>query len=230
MKALLFTIFFACLGSGLFAQDALKDARRLSSLHNYQQSSSLLLTFIEEHPQRKYDLARAWVLHSFNLLQVGQVAEAKEANDRSLNLRMQLRSSDLAENYLQAGLISLSNGNSENALVTAQQGMQMLIENPRLYADLNLCAARALNQMGRYDEANRYFQTALEVLIIEVGTNDTAYGQLLRAGGRLMKEQKQYTTAFERLAGSYFTLKDPVEKVKSLLAAYAVYCLIENEG
>lgn len=230
MKALLFTFFLACLGGSLFAQDALQEARRLSTLHDYQESSSMLLTFIEEHPQRKYDLGRAWVLHSYNLLQIGQLVAAKEANDRSLNLRMQLRSSDLAENYLQATLISLANGNPEDAVVTAQQGMQMLIENPRLYADLNLGAARALNQMGRHDEANRYFQTALEVLVIEVGTKDVAYGQLLRAGGRLLQEQKQYEKAFERLVASYFALQKPVEKVKSLVAAYEVYCLIEKKG
>lgn len=223
MKALLFTLLFTFLGSGLFAQDALQEARRLSDRHDYQQSSSLLLTYIEEHPQRKYDLGRAWMLHSYNLLKVGELVKAKEANDRSLNLRMQLRSGDIAENYLQAAQISLSNNRPDDALVAAQQGMQMLIENPRLYADLNMVAAQALNLMGRFDEANRYFQTAREVLNIEVGTDNPAYGMLLRSGGRLLQQQGQYQAAFDHLALSYSTLHTPVEKVKSLLLAYELY-------
>lgn len=227
MKALLFTLLFIIVGNGLFAQDALQEARLLSDRHDYHQSSSLLLTYIDEHPQRKYDLGRAWMLYSYNLMKVGELVKAKEANDRSLNLRMQLRSGDIAENYLQAAQISLSNNRSDDALVAAQQGMQMLIENPRLYADLNLLAAQALNLMGRYDEANRYFQTAREVLTIELGTDSPAYGMLLRSGGRLLQQQGQYQAAFNHLALSYSTLHTPLEKVKSLLLAYELYWQIK---
>jgi tetratricopeptide (TPR) repeat protein len=223
MRVFLFTFFYCVLGGSLFSQDALREARQLSDQHAYQQSSQLLMTFIQDHPQRKYDLGRAWILHSHNLLQGGNLEQAKVANDHSLNLRMQLRSPEIAENYLQATQIHLANERPDDALVTAQQGMQMLIENPLLYAELNLSAARALNLMGRYDDANRYFQTAIDVLVIEVGTSDIAYGQLLRSGGRLLAQQKQYESALQRLAVSYATLSDSIEKVKTLLVAYGVY-------
>jgi hypothetical protein len=84
--------------------------------------------------------------------------------------------------------------------------------------------------MGRYDEANRYFQTALDVLVIEVGTSDIAYGQLLRSGGRLLAQQKQYDTALQRLADSYASLSAPIEKVKTLLVAYGVYWRARDAG
>ena len=84
--------------------------------------------------------------------------------------------------------------------------------------------------MGRYDEANRYFQTAREVLTIELGTDDPAYGMLLRSGGRLLQQQGQYQAAFNHLALSYSTLDTPVEKVKSLLLAYELYYQVKAKG
>ena len=92
MKAYLFTLLFFLLCGALPGQNALRDAEELTRQHAYEASSARLLAFIEEHPERKYDLGRAWALHSYNLLQQGKPEMALTANEKSFHLRRQLRS------------------------------------------------------------------------------------------------------------------------------------------
>ncbi|MEM9261468.1 MAG: hypothetical protein AAGA62_17645, partial [Bacteroidota bacterium] len=172
MRALSIFLLLCLFSTLVGAQNPLRDAELLSADREYAASSALLTTFIEEHPQRKYDLSRAYFLHSYNLLQLGQLPEAREANTASLELRRRLRSENMAENYLRDAQISLQEGDGERALMEAQSGMQMLIDDPVVYADLNLFAARALTFLGRYDEGWEYLRTAQDVLAIELGEED----------------------------------------------------------
>jgi hypothetical protein len=225
MKKVVFTTLVALAVWQLSAQDALETVRLLSSEARYAASTELLTTYIQNNPQRKYDIGRAWLLQSQNLLQMEQLAAAREANGKSINLRMQLRSGDIAENFLQETKISLAAGKPTDALVAAQQGMEMLIEDPLLYAQLNLYAAKALTTMGRFAEANRYYQTATEVLAIEVGEQDPDFGQLLFEGGRLFDDQRAYRAAFQQFARAYYTLRDPVARTKALYWAWRSFQL-----
>jgi len=220
MKKVVFTTLIALAAWQLSAQDALKTARLLSREARFAASTELLTTFIQNNPQRKYDIGRALLLQSQNLLHLKELAAARETNGKSINLRMQLRSGDLAENFLQEAAISLAAGKPSDALVAAQQGMEMLIEDPLLYAQLNYYAAKALIVMGRFAEGNRYYQTATEVLAIEVGEQDPIFGQLLFEGGRLFDEQREYRAAFQQYARAYYILRDPVARTKALLWAW----------
>ena len=112
-----------------------------------------------------------------------------------------------------------------DALAAAEQGMQMLIENPRIYADLNLYAAKALQKLRRYEEADEYFSTARDVLLIEVGTADEAYAQLLYQGALMQEERKAYAEAFTLLATAYYSAKEPLYRSRMLMKAYQMHSL-----
>lgn len=223
MKAVWFSIITLFFTVGLFGQNALRDAERLSEQQEYEASSAQLLSFIDSHPERKYDLGRAWALHSYNLLRQGKGEEARTANDKSFNLRRQLRSPEISENYLRAAQIDIAAKQYRDALAAAEQGMQMLIENPRIYADLNFYAAKALYKMGRPEEAQEYFATARDVVLIEVGTSDRAYANLLYQGGLIQMERKSNTEAFTLLSTAYYASTDPILRVRSIIAAWQAY-------
>lgn len=209
----------------LFGQNALREAERLSDQQQFVASSVQLLAFIDSHPERKYDLGRAWALHSYNLLCQGKGEEARTANDKSFNLRRQLRSPEICENYLLAAQIDMAAKRYGDALAAAEQGMQMLIENPRIYADLNFYAAKALYQMGRPEEAQEYFSTARDVVLIEVGANDRAYASLLYQWGLLQIKRRSYAEAFSLLATGYYSATDPLYRSRILITAWQAYKL-----
>lgn len=205
------------------AQDALEPAMLLTQRQQYAESSAWLAKYIEQHPQRKYDLGRAWYLDSENLLQLGQYPAALAANDQSIRYRQQLRTMDLAENYLRRAQVYLAMQEPTDALVAVQQGMDMLIEDPRLYADMNVLAAQILIRLGNYAEANEYLRVATDVLAVEVGTNDPAYGSVAYKAGRVLELEGEPLAAFAAFAQAYTALDDPLRRSLALLHAYLAY-------
>ncbi|MEL7220414.1 MAG: hypothetical protein AAGJ93_03785, partial [Bacteroidota bacterium] len=105
MKKVLFTLVCGLLIWPLMAQRSLQSAIDYSAQKEYEASTAILDVFIVENPQRKYDVARAWSLLSYNYLQLGQLENARQANTTSLKMRLDLRSSDIVENYLQEAQI-----------------------------------------------------------------------------------------------------------------------------
>ncbi len=210
-------------GSRLAAQDALGPALLLTQQQQYAESSAWLAKYIEQHPQRKYDVGRAWYLDSENLLQLGQYPAALDANDQSIRYRQQLRTMDLAENYLRRAQIYQAMQEPTNALVAVQQGMDMLIEDPRLYADMNVLAAQILIRLGNYTEANEYLRVATDVLAVEVGTSDPAYGSVAYKAGCVLELEGESRAAFTSFAQAYTALDDPLRRSLALLHAYLAY-------
>jgi hypothetical protein len=219
MKKMLFTLVCGLFFWPLVAQNTLQAARKYSEQKQYLKSANLLETFIAENPQRKYDVARAWWMQSYNQLQLGEVEAARESNTRSLNMRLDLRSSDIVENYLREAQLSLLNDDASSALVSLQQGMTMLIEDPLVYAQLNYYAAKAMKQLGQYGEASAYLDIAREVILIEVGESDPLFGEILYEQGELQLLQKDHAAAFESFSAAFYRLREPLKRAKSLLKA-----------
>lgn len=210
-------------GGRLAAQDALEPALLLTQRQQYAESSAWLAKYIEQHPQRKYDLGRAWYLDSENQLHLGQYPAALAANDQSIRYRQQLRTMDLAENYLRRAQIYQALQEPTNALVAVQQGMDMLIEDPRLYADMNVLAAQILIRLGNYTEANEYLRVATDVLAVEVGTGDPTYGSVVYKAGCALELEGESGAAFSSFAQAYTALDDPLRRSLALLHAYLAY-------
>lgn len=226
MMRVVFMFFILLCGWGVGAQDALDYAIRQTEQQRHAESAAWLDTYIAEHPQRKYDVGRAWWLKSYNLLQLGQYDEALAANDQSIRLRQQLRTMDIAENYLRRAQIYLAMNQASDALVAAQQGMDMLIEDPALYADLNVIAAQVLIRMGDYSEANEYLKIATDVLAVEVGTSDPVYGAVSYKAGCALTVEQDHAAAFAAFATAYHALQDPVQRMRALLNARRAYSLM----
>lgn len=219
MKKVLFTLFCGLLFWPLLAQNTLQSAIDYSKQKQYEQSTTILDAFIAENPQRKYDIARAWWWLSHNYLQLGQLEVAREANTTSLNMRIDLRSSDIAENYLQEAKIYLMTNDASSALVALQQGMQLFIEDPLVYAQLNFYAAKAMKQLGQYEDAAAYLDIAREVIIIEVGEKEPFYGEILYAQGEIQLQQKDYAAAFTSFSNAFHRLSSLTIRARSLIHA-----------
>lgn len=159
----------------LQSQSVFDQATTLSSKRAYEASSSLLLNYIEEHPQRKYDIARAWWMHSYNLLKRELFADAMQANEQSLVLRKELRLDEASANYLRQAEIHLVQENYVKSLNAAQRGMQFMIEDAALFAALNIIGAKAFVGLKQYEDALRYLETALSTIEIELGKQHQLY-------------------------------------------------------
>ena len=170
---------------------------------SFDASSAILIKYIENHPQRKYDVARAWWMHSYNLLEKGLLEEALVANETSLNIRQALRSDATPFNYLRQAEIFLIAKDYESAFNATQRGMELMIDDGKLYAELNFTAAVAINGLGHYDEALTYAQTALDIIIIELGKQHPLYSKFLYKTGLLLLSSSNYDTAHDYFRRAY---------------------------
>lgn len=225
MKPIAFT--FCLLVFGLVSSWAqhpeLEAAIDLANKHAYAASNDALALFITNHPQRKYDVAQAWWLRSGNQLALGLPTKALADNETSLAIRQRLRSGDMALNYLRASEIHLVTQKSNEALYAAQEGMQMFIEDSRLFAELNLAAARALEQLNQSTEAASFVKTALDIAAIEFGTDSPAFGDISFAAAQIQQQQKKYYTAFQSYAKAFYRVDHPVLRVRALVGAYGLF-------
>lgn len=189
-------ILLVFLGTGVtWGQSAFDVAKKLSMNRSFDSSSTILINYIDNNPQRKYDIARAWWLHSYNLFKSGLLNEALSANETSLEMRKALRSDAAAFNYLREAEIHLAANHPELAFNAANHGMELMIEDGKLYADLNFICAVAINGMGHHTEALSFAQTSLDVITIELGTTDPLYSQYLYKTALLLLPAAQYETA-----------------------------------
>lgn len=153
----------------LQAQAAFDQARRLSDQNQYLAAIDLLHTYIDEHPDRRYDNAKAWWLVSYNLLQLNDFNGAEAANDSSLALRAAILSDEVAENYLRSGVIALQRGNFSKALSDLNRAGDLPIEDPLLYALVFAYRGQVLSELARWPEADQAFSDAREMLVITEG-------------------------------------------------------------
>ncbi|MEZ4986745.1 MAG: hypothetical protein R2795_17195 [Saprospiraceae bacterium] len=223
MKHWLFMVVFIGCNLHIQAQDALAEAVYLSNQGAYEASDSMLAHYIDQHPQRKYDVARAWYFRSYNLMQLGQFEEARSANDKSIDLRAQLRTMDTAENFLRHAQIDLRAGLYDQALNDAQQGMQMLIENPVLYAELNIAAAHALYQTGQSAEAINYLQTAADIIQVELHPKEALFGHTSLRIANLYARMSIYEQALRHYLSAFSSSMDNPSRGKALILSWYVY-------
>lgn len=225
MRPFVLTLLFfgGAVSFALAQHPELEAALDLAASHDYSASNTALRTFIEVHPQRKYDVAQAWWAISGNLLALGQSQEAIKANETSLAIRQRLRSGGMALNFLRASEIHLAAGEGGEALYAAQEGMQMFIEDSRVFAELNLAAARALQQLKQTQEAQAFLKTALDIAAIEFGTDSSAYGEVSFAAAKIQQDQRKYYSAFQSYAKAYYRMAEPVQRVRALVRAYEIY-------
>lgn len=204
MRVYIFIVFIL---GGLFnvnGQATFEKAQYLTGVQSFDASSEILVAFINEHPQRKYDVARAWWLHSYNLLAKGLIKEASLANETSLELRKALRSTDAASNYLRQAEIEMVAKEFDEALNSALQGMQMMIEDAVLYAQLNMMCAKALTASEHYDEAQEYMNTALDILAIDLSKKHALYAEYAIDAGYLSLTAGAFDAARQHFQEAYW--------------------------
>ncbi len=158
---LLFCSLFCCISQ---AQSPFRVADSLSTASSYLASNKVLEAYLQDNPRRLHDQSRAWFLISYNYLQLGNFKEAEAANARSMELRNQLLSGDIAENYMRSGAIALQQGNYEKALDYLFMTTSMPIEEPRLYALIYGYIASAFEGLGQPEKALNYYRQSLETL------------------------------------------------------------------
>ncbi len=203
--------------TALAGQNALAEAEQLATAEQYASSSAALLNFIEDHPQRKHDIARAWWLHSQNQLALGEIDAARAANDSSLLHRNRLRSRDIAENYWLRGKIELGANRADRALEALNLGMNFLIEDPLIFADLHVLSGRAYAALNHKDDAQDAFATAFDILSIELGDSHEALADLYFQWGQALHLMQELGPAREKWIQAYHIFPNGWQKATTAL-------------
>lgn len=150
---------------------SLKSGEQLSELSRYGQSNAQLEAFIQANPTRLYDQSEAWLLISYNLMQLGDFRGALQANERSLAIKAQLHADDLVQNYVRFGAIHLLRGRYQTALDYLLKAQELPIESIQLYAVIEGQLAAAYRGLQQYEQAETYYRQATETLLIEYPDN-----------------------------------------------------------
>ncbi|NUN99304.1 MAG: CHAT domain-containing protein [Saprospiraceae bacterium] len=197
----LFLLCFAHLSS---AQSVIRMADSLSGASRFLASNELLENFLRDNPRRLHDQSKALFLMSYNYLQLGSFKQAEDANARSMALRDQLMSGDVAENYMRIGAIALQQGNYEKALDHLFIATSMPIEEPKLYALIYGYIASAFEGLGQPEKALNYYQQSLETLLsategsqADVATNYYNIGRVYLGQDKLEAAKTSFRQALE---------------------------------
>ncbi len=181
------------------SSEELLDAQLLSDQGQYLASIEILDNFILANPNRLYDLSSAWFLESYNYLQLGELKMSAAANETSIILRDQLRSEDLAENYLRKGEIYIHEGDFPKAMNYLLEATELPTDDPLLSADINIAIAKVYAQLEDYQSALNYYQFALDVLMIELDKNHINIAQVDFDIGRIYTAIGERTLAQEKI-------------------------------
>lgn len=195
-------LLLLCCAYLLPAQSTIRLADSLSGASRYLASNELLETFLRDNPQRLHDQSKALFLMSYNYLQLGSFKQAETANARSMALRDQLMSGDIAENYMRIGAIALQQGNYEKALDHLFIATSMPVEEPKLYALIYGYIASAFEGLGQPEKALNYYQQSLETLLsategsqADVATNHYNIGRVYLGQNKLEMAKARFDQA-----------------------------------
>ncbi|MFM9947886.1 MAG: CHAT domain-containing protein [Saprospiraceae bacterium] len=195
-------LFLLCCAQLLAAQSTIRMADSLSAASRYLASNELLENFLRDNPKRLHDQSRALFLMSYNYLQLGSFKQAEDANARSMALRDQLMSGDIAENYMRIGAIALLKGNYEKALDHLFIATSMPIEEPKLYALIYGYIASAFEGLGQPEKALNYYGQSLETLLsategseADVATNHYNIGRVYLGQDKLEAAKASFRQA-----------------------------------
>lgn len=200
----LFAILVAliCSCTGLWAQSWLQRAQILSDSGDYRASNAVLYTYIGQHPERLFDVSRAYFLASYNQLRAGNYDEALRANDLSRQLREQLQTGEEEENLMRAGAIFLAKGDYERALDYLYQAKQLPIDDAFIIALIDGYMGATYLELGKWDNAELHFLQTLETLRVETGeesrdmvVNYYNLGRVYWLSGQKFKARDQWEQA-----------------------------------
>lgn len=215
-KIFLFFIGIA-LSSLVVAQDEIMLAELLTTEHQYQEAVDGLQSYILNHQDRRFDLARAWCLLSYNHMRLGYLVQAREANETSLSMRRALRVQELGENFLRAAQIALKQDDILAAQAYTEQGVQMLIEDTELLVELYLVAARVQAAQQQWPEMLQHIETALAIIEIELEDCQARLDRYYLTTARLYLLAKQYKEAAYWYKQTLECSDDTLRKSEALL-------------
>jgi CHAT domain-containing protein len=166
-KILLVALWF--IHSWLPAQPWLEQAQSLTDSGDVMGSSTILRQYIHAHPDKLYDLSRAYFLLSYDLMVAGDYSGALEANDRSRQIREELLTGEEEENYMRAGAIYLAMGDYDRAIDFLLQAKRLPIDDPHIFSLLDGYLGSAYLELGQYEKAEHHYMQSLETLRVEMG-------------------------------------------------------------
>lgn len=179
MRQLYFVPLFLmiCFQSFGQAEHPIEIAEKYFLEKNYESSLEILEKFVQDFPDRKYDLAYVYFLMSDDYLYLKEFDAAIWANQKSLDLRHELNSNEeIIENYVRFGEIAVLENKYDEALEYLMDAANLPFVDPEIYAKTNYNIAQLLHAQGKHQEANDYYQITSQILSIEFGED---YDQLI---------------------------------------------------
>ena len=190
--------------------DEIYDAQVLSDGGQYLLSIGVLEAFISANPNRFYDLSLAYFLESYDYLQLGDLEAAIAANQSSIDLRDQLRSEDLAENYQRMGVIYTEMEDLPKAMDYLMDAAELPTDDPMLSSEINISIAKVFLQLKDYQKALDYYQSALDIMSIELDENhihiaktDFEIGMIYRELDDRASAQKWFSKSLKIALGTF---------------------------
>lgn len=158
-----------CCCTGVWGQSWLQRAQIQSDSGDYRASNATLYSFIQQHPERLFDVSRAYFLISYNQMRAGNYDESLRTNDLSRQLREQLQTGEEEENLMRSGAIYLAKGDYERALDYLYQAKQLPIDDAFIIALIDGYMGSTYLELGQWAKAEHHFLQTLETLRVEAG-------------------------------------------------------------
>ena len=203
MRSLLLSIslIIASLSLSIAQPDnVFEKAESLYQEGDYEGSLRMLEQFVDQYPDRKYDLASAYFLMSANFMKLKEMDGAVWANQQSLELRNKLRTDQVVENVLRFGEIYLSSHRYDDALNHLLQAAEMPFENPEIFADINFHLAEVYQALGDLDLADDYYYRTSQILSVEFGETYEKLIPIYLQQARLALGSQDFSSAFSYYA------------------------------
>ncbi|MEN0005043.1 MAG: CHAT domain-containing protein [Bacteroidota bacterium] len=211
-------LFFCLLQLPLWGQsaDALyEQALTQVAQKDYLQADKILNELIDRYPNRRYDLASAYLLKSQIALQLNVYESARNFNGESLAIREALGSDDLASNLHQDARIYVAQGHLAKAIQVWDAAENLPFESAELITQIYLDKSEVFLRLGKAALALDYADQAQAIMEIEGVEEERtlirSYWQKARANLALGEEGK--AKALLTKASAYADSKGEAEQL-----------------
>jgi CHAT domain-containing protein/tetratricopeptide (TPR) repeat protein len=193
---LLVILFFSFYSVNTFAQEYSKlvKADSLAQRSDFEASINLINGVLNENP-RNFLKAQAFYQLSYIYLQLYEFEKAKHFNEESQELRDMLHYEFIADNYMLSGAIELAQNNLEKALTYFLEAKELPHSTFQFSGKLDGYIAVTYKRLGKPELALKNYQSSLEILDWELGSNDPQVAEAHFNLGEFFASIQDYTYA-----------------------------------
>lgn len=184
-------------------QELLSRADSLSEAFQYEAANAILQGFIQDYPQRKYDLGEAYFKMGRNYFHLEQMETAARCNQQSTDLRMAIAPDALGWNEQLSACIHLAEGQYETALEHLQKArLYPFFDDPLVPAEIALLESEIQEQRQQHDLALKAARSAAEIVEIVESTEAPLLADIYLQQAHLLAAQQDWAATVQACRAS----------------------------